>query len=193
MFIMLLCTGINANASPKKNIAAVPAKVQLEQLIKYLADKPEYQQVEGVNEFFNKIPRVRDRAVWGKNDYWATPNELMSLLKGDCEDLAIAKYFVLRKLGISEQKINLAYGKSFDSATGILEPHMVLIYYADNTNLVILDSLKTSLTSLVKRYDLVLEYSFNTEWLWRIQDGQKGQLVGRAENISKWNILLKRM
>ncbi|MDH5570782.1 MAG: transglutaminase-like cysteine peptidase [Gammaproteobacteria bacterium] len=146
-----------------------------------------------INQFFNQIPRERDLALWGIQDYWTTPDELMSLSKGDCEDLAIAKYFVLRQLGVSEQKINMAYGKSFDTETGILEPHMVLIYYSNKKNLLILDSLKTSLTRLDKRTDLMLEYSFNTESLWRIQDGHKGQLMGRADNIKRWSNLLKRM
>ncbi len=36
----------------------------------------------------------------GQKDYWATPEETLRGFKGDCEDIAIAKYFSLLRQGI---------------------------------------------------------------------------------------------
>jgi len=57
----------------------------------------EMRQLEVVNDFFNRqIPFVEDIVHWRQHDYWATPMETLTSNGGDCEDLAIAKYFTLK-------------------------------------------------------------------------------------------------
>lgn len=41
-------------------------------------------------------------------DYWQSGEETAALRKGDCEDYAILKYFVLRYLGVPEDKMYIA-------------------------------------------------------------------------------------
>ena len=69
-------------------------------------------QLERVNRFFNKVPFVSDLAHWGREDYWATPLELLVSNGGDCEDFSIAKYFTLRSIGVPAENLRLIYVKA---------------------------------------------------------------------------------
>lgn len=61
-----------------------------------------------VNRRVNGAIRYRsDRAIWGSNDYWATPAEIARKGAGDCEDFAITKYWLLRSMGVSEERMQL--------------------------------------------------------------------------------------
>jgi Predicted periplasmic protein len=51
-----------------------------------------------INGFFNNWPSKSDMAIYGKTEYWATPEEMMQKGAGDCEDYAISKYLALRYL-----------------------------------------------------------------------------------------------
>ncbi len=152
----------------------------------------EREQVARVNAFFNRIPRSHDSATWGRKDYWATPTELLQRRRGDCEDVAIAKYFTLRKLGVPDHRLRLAYGKIIDMQRGVIEPHMVLIYKPDNTPEQVLDSMDGSLRKLSERQNLVLEYTFNTDsvWLWQ---SDSPVLLGKASTLEPWRNLLERL
>jgi len=63
-------------------------------------------QLDGVNRFFNAVAYVEDSANYGKDDYWATPYEMMKR-GGDCEDYAIAKFMSLKRLGVSENSMRI--------------------------------------------------------------------------------------
>ncbi|MFX5464767.1 transglutaminase-like cysteine peptidase, partial [Acinetobacter baumannii] len=71
------------------------------------------------------IPYKSNEDVWGQRDYWATPIEFLTKNAGDCEDYAIAKYYTLSKMGISIDKLRLAYVK----AIRLQQAHMILTYY----------------------------------------------------------------
>lgn len=61
-----------------------------------------------VNRSVNGAMRYReDRAIWGSGDYWATPSEMALKGAGDCEDFAIAKYWLLRSLGIADDQLQM--------------------------------------------------------------------------------------
>ena len=77
-----------------------------------------------VNDALNKLPWIADQTHWKNADYWATPMETIATFGGDCEDIAIAKWMMLRHFGISARHLRLAYAKI--KKTG--ESHMVLIY-----------------------------------------------------------------
>ncbi len=152
----------------------------------------EREQVARVNTFFNRIPRSHDSATWGRKDYWATPTELLQRRRGDCEDVAIAKYFTLRRLGIGDERLRLAYGKIVDMRRGVIEPHMVLIYMPDASTQLILDSLNRDMAKMSARHDLVIEYIFNVDSVWRWQDSRP-VLLGRSDVIGPWHDLLLRL
>lgn len=48
-----------------------------------------------------------DSAVWGVGDYWATPAEMAAKGAGDCEDFAIAKYWLLRSIGVPDDRLQM--------------------------------------------------------------------------------------
>lgn len=61
-----------------------------------------------VNRTINGAITYRsDRAVWGVGDYWATPAEIAAKGAGDCEDYAIAKYWLLRSMGVPDDQLQL--------------------------------------------------------------------------------------
>lgn len=58
----------------------------------------------------NNYEGAYDIDVWGVDNYFATPNELESKGKGDCEDYAICKYYALRAAGFKASQINIWSG-----------------------------------------------------------------------------------
>jgi predicted transglutaminase-like cysteine proteinase len=61
-----------------------------------------------VNRKVNSAMRYReDSATWGRGDYWATPSEMAVKGAGDCEDFAIAKYWLLRSLGVADSQLQM--------------------------------------------------------------------------------------
>ncbi|MBK1796068.1 transglutaminase-like cysteine peptidase [Devosia sp. WQ 349] len=65
-------------------------------------------QLDLVNRAVNDAMRYRDdQAVWGLRDHWATPSEMALKGSGDCEDFAIAKYWLLRSLGVADENLQM--------------------------------------------------------------------------------------
>lgn len=54
----------------------------------------------------NRVPFRTDKARWGVEDYWASPEEFLRG-GGDCEDYALAKMAMLRSLGWPEADLEL--------------------------------------------------------------------------------------
>ena len=59
-----------------------------------------------INRFINKWQHSTDDAIYGKEDYWATPLEFITN-GGDSEDFAIMKYISLRELGFSALQMRI--------------------------------------------------------------------------------------
>lgn len=153
--------------------------VALERLIKSLENESVEKKLEKVNEFFNNVPYSRDIKTYGVTDYWATPFEFLARDRGDCEDYVIAKYFVLKRLGIPSSKMYLTYVrvKGYDDA------HMVLTYFpTPRSEPYVLDNMRRILMPASKRTDLTPVFNFNPEVL---QDGKK------TTAHRKWDRLLK--
>ncbi len=111
-----------------------------------------------VNSFFNKTEFKSDISHWGKEDYWASPVELLSTNGGDCEDYTIAKYFTLKAMGVPAENLRITYVK----AVRLNQAHMVLAYYEKpNAEPLILDNMINEILPASKRTDLVPVYSFN--------------------------------
>ena len=61
-----------------------------------------------VNRSVNGAMTYReDATLWGVGDYWATPSEIARKGAGDCEDFAIAKFWLLRSLGVPAEQLQL--------------------------------------------------------------------------------------
>ncbi|ART81671.1 sulfate adenylyltransferase [Oceanisphaera profunda] len=144
----------------------------------------ERELLSRVNIFFNRLRFIDDIALWGKQDYWATPLEFLGVGGGDCEDFSVAKYVTLRELGIADEKLRLVYVK----ALTLNQFHMVVAYYPYPQAVpLILDNLEGSLRLASERHDLAPIYSFNGQHLWLMQEKGKGQLAGQSSRLSLWN------
>lgn len=148
-------------------------------------------QLQMVNDFFNKIPYKTDMIHWGKKDYWATPIEFMGTNAGDCEDYAIAKYFSLIKLGIPDSKLRITYVSYSKTNSNYDQAHMVLSYYHQaGGEPVILDNINKTLQPGSKRTDLKPVYSFNATGLWQAKT--KGETRAGDNNLKSWVDLMNR-
>lgn len=153
--------------------------VALDNLIQELEHKSDMEKLEKVNDFFNNVPYSKDISTYGVTDYWATPFEFLAKDKGDCEDYVIAKYFILKRLGIESSKMFLTYVrvKNYGDA------HMVLTYFPSmKSEPFVLDNIRRILQPASKRTDLTPVFNFNPEVL---QDGQK------TTAHRKWDTLLQ--
>jgi predicted transglutaminase-like cysteine proteinase len=59
-----------------------------------------------------------DEATYGKSEYWATPIETIAKGQGDCEDLAILKYYALKYLDVPDSKLYITVVNTADDIPG---------------------------------------------------------------------------
>jgi len=162
----------------------------LNKLIEKLRGKQVKDQLTEVNQHFNQYRYKDDSTQWGVNDYWQTPAEFVGTNNGDCEDYVIAKYFVLRFLGVAEHKLYLTYVK----AKGIDVAHMVLSYFeTPKSTPLVLDNYNTQMLPADQRKDLLPVYSFNAKSLFLTNPsaGLGKKLPTDKIKNSKWTALLK--
>ncbi len=140
--------------------------------------------IPAINAFFNKLPYVEDIIHWKQDDYWATPGEFLASNGGDCEDYSIAKFFMLKELGIPSERLRITYVTS----SRLRQPHMVLAYYrTPDAEPLILDNLENRILPASQRRDLTPVYSFNDDEAWVAQRGS----VGNPTQIRRWRALLE--
>jgi predicted transglutaminase-like cysteine proteinase len=146
----------------------------------------ERELLDEVNRVLNRIAFVDDAVHWGEEDYWATPAESVASNGADCEDYTIAKYFLLKELGVPIARLRLTYVKSVK----LNQAHMVLAYYAkpDGEPLV-LDNLEDQVRPASQRPDLIPVYSFNDEEVWVEMRGRSGS----PQQIRNWSALIARL
>ena len=161
-----------------------------QRLLEQQAGAEELEQLKAVNRFFNLRLRFReDRELWRVQDYWATPVEALLRGAGDCEDYAIAKYIILRQLGVASDKLRITYVK----ALRLNQAQMVLTYYAHPlAEPLVLDNLIDASEPASRRPDLQPVYAFNAEGVW-VPGAGGGRQVGNSKQLSRWQDLLKKM
>ena len=139
-----------------------------------------------VNRTLNRIRFVDDLVHWKEPDYWATPAESVGSNGADCEDFSIAKYFLLKELGVPIARLRMTYVK----AIRLNQAHMVLAYYArPDAEPLVLDNLEDTVRPASQRSDLVPVYSFNDEEVWIETRGASGS----PRQIRNWGLLLERL
>ena len=163
---------------------------------KLIADnskKSEADKLKLANDFFNLIPFVSDIEHWGKQDYWATPVEMLASNGGDCEDYAIGKYFTLLALGFNMDKLRITYVKATNRPPAD-QAHMVLTYFSKPDAMpLVLDNLDGEIKPANERNDLVPVYSFNGDGLWLAKERSSGRATGSSSRISLWTEMNARM
>ncbi len=153
-------------------------------------NKTAEEQLAIVNTFFNQVRFISDQEHWQKEDYWATPIEMLVTNGGDCEDYSIAKYFMLRELGVADEKLKITYVKAIQ----LNQAHMILAYYPyPGAEPLVLDNLINEILPASQRHDLVPVYSFNGEGLWLSKlSSQEGKRIGNANKLDNWKDLMTR-
>lgn len=96
-------------------------------------------KIDRVNRYVNRVRYVEDRANWRRADYWATPSEFFSR-GGDCEDYVLAKYFLLKELGIPPSKMQIV----------VMRDHAVLVVEGSKGSTV-LDNQRSKTYPLTRR------------------------------------------
>lgn len=188
----LLCLGSatsgagNATSALAEAIAANRLQAW-EQLFEQTPSESDAQRLERINRFVNgSVLFGEDSDIWGQNDYWASPQETLMRGRGDCEDIAIAKYFALLRLGMNDDKLRLTFVKDLNSRRA----HMVLAYYPDEgAEPLILDNLRPQILPASQRPDLLPVYAFNNQGIFldrglQKKSSQSPQLLSRWQDVS---------
>jgi predicted transglutaminase-like cysteine proteinase len=195
---LLLATGGHAwdrdrmtAAAQRTGPRALAAAKALQTLLAEAPAGDEPALLAAVNEFFNRrVLFVDDAAVWGQDDYWASPLETLEKGRGDCEDYAIAKYFSLLAAGVPVNKLRLVYVRAqVGGPGGVVQAHMVLAWYAQpGAEPLILDNLIGEVRPASRRPDLTPVFSFNSDGLWQ---GASGAAAGDpTARLSRWREVL---
>lgn len=111
--------------------------------------------LRAVNSFWNGFRYVEDSRNWGKPDYWACPAEFLRK-SGDCEDYAIVKYFTLKELGISVDRMRIVVLK--DTIRNLA--HAVLVVFIGEEGFV-LDNLSNAVLSHSRLSNYSPQFSVN--------------------------------
>lgn len=114
--------------------------------------------LEKANALVNRARYVPDPRNWKVPDYWATPQELLAH-GGDCEDYAIAKYLLLREIGVDATRMHVAVGMG----------HAFLLVMTD-AGIVVLDNQNRHVRPLQPRDLETIVYTMN-EVGWSVNVG----------------------
>ena len=149
-------------------------------------DTPVMEKIRLTNSTLNNIPWIADPEIWKREDYWATPFETLATFGGDCEDIAIAKYAMLRMLGIPDDSLGFAYVETREK-----ERHMVLIFKENEASPVyVLDNQVPDVLTGPERRDLTAIFIFqNNGRLYVIGDDGKKRFVKKemeGRKFGKW-------
>ncbi|MFA5593099.1 MAG: transglutaminase-like cysteine peptidase [Micavibrio sp.] len=144
--------------------------------IEFLRGLPMGTMVSSVNEIVNKVPYRNDRAIYGVNDYWATPMEFLQN-GGDCEDYAITKYVALRALGVPEERMRILILQDLQKNI----PHAVLVVYTENGAMVLDNQIK-SVTNVerIAHYKPIFSINRTAWWLHTKPSGTSVTTVASA-------------
>lgn len=157
---------------------------------------PEKDKLRKINDFVNRrVGFEDDLSIWNLSDYWATPLETIGQGRGDCEDIAIIKYYSLKDAGVPLTKLRLVYVKArLDGPAGpYQQAHMVLAYYATpNAEPLVLDNLNAEIRPASQRKDLQPVFSFNSEAIWSGAAGNAVRGAVGTGQLSRWQDLLQR-
>ena len=144
--------------------------------------------LQDVNYAINRhIRGITDQEHWGVVDYWATPAESIGSAGGDCEDYSLAKYYLLKELGVPIARLRITYVRILNQGGAA---HMVLAYYASpDAEPLILDNIDAYVRTGSDRRDLDPVYGFNDDEVQLVKTGQRG----KPAQIRAWLELQERL
>jgi len=133
---------------------------QLEKLETRLKNKKltDFQKISLINNYYNKFKYISDKKLWNKRDYWVSPSEFNIIRYGDCDDFALAKYYMLKKMDIGvTQDIYYVYTKK-------KQAHAITLVKLNNGITYVLDNLRGKIKPLSETYyrkKLIFSYNQN--------------------------------
>lgn len=131
----------------------------LKQFLNSLPNNELQKNLELVNFYYNQITSEYDKIDKNNSDQWETLVDFILKGEGDCEEYAISKYITLKTTNISKDKLFLMIVKEKTRPIG--ELHMVMVYYDESMNPLVLDNLSSKILPLSKRVDLIPILIFN--------------------------------
>lgn len=142
------------------SLASPCAPPEWTDLVERLRGLPLRRQLEAVNDAINAHPYVSAVQNWGDPAHWETPFEFMRK-NGQCQDYAIAKFLLLRELGVPNDRMRLVVlrdvRRQFD--------HAVLVVSVDGQEL-LLDNLIDGIVPASAAADYRAYYSINETGWW---------------------------
>ncbi len=148
-----------------------------------------------VNRRLNQLKQRSDIDTWGHQDYWATPDDLLRRGAGDCEDLAIAKFFALLQLGVPEDRLWLARGVRLNPWNSRLQSHLVTVYEDRDGTPWVLDNLSPEPYRLDAQQRFIADLGFDLRSWWKVggTKGARSKPGGPSDEVRKWQELRMRM
>ena len=139
----------------RARFATEAASPKWQSLVDGLDRLPIDRQLEFANRAINLAHHGRDIDIWGRDDYWATPAELLAR-GGDCEDFATAKFMLLKDAGVSPSRMLVVVLR----ATLARASHAVLVVHTADGPMV-LDSLKSKIYAFTPRMAARMAFAVN--------------------------------
>jgi predicted transglutaminase-like cysteine proteinase len=118
-------------------------------------------QLDSVNRYINRHSYVSDSQLWDRDDYWADTSEFFEV-GGDCEDFAIAKYAMLRALGVPAEAMQIIVGRN--QITGEIHAWLAVRTTAGT---IFLDNQDSRLVPAIRATHLLVQVAVNEHGLWR--------------------------
>lgn len=132
------------------------------QAIRSVQGQSRITQLQTINKWVNaRISYVDDIRQHGVADYWSTASETLANGRGDCEDYAIVKHSLLRRMGIPESEMFLVIARDLVRRAD----HAVLAVRVDD-GLLILDSQTDHIIDArdIRDYRPIMSYAGGKSW-----------------------------
>jgi len=145
----------------------------IEEIILGLKDASLYEKLFTIDQLINRIHFMPDSKQWHKENYWATPLEVIGTNYGDTEDIALLKYVLLLKVGISSKDIQLIQKEiPFERKHKQYKENISLFYFT-------------------KKYvPLVLDYHFRGGEIYKYKEQFKFTYITKSPN-KVWDIIFQ--
>jgi predicted transglutaminase-like cysteine proteinase len=213
LFAILMALGLVASAAAQQrqvpiNVSHVAAREagqashQWSQFVAYVNGLPPGHRAGHVNLVVNGLRYQSDLQATGEEDHWDTPLEFLGRGAGDCEDFAIAKYFLLLESGVAPELVKLAFvfytgdAKAIDSkATRPKRTHVVVLLsdHVGDRQPLVLDALP-HVVPLSEREDLHLVFDFGADGNYASAVSEQVASTRSIERmLTQWNGVLERM
>jgi predicted transglutaminase-like cysteine proteinase len=124
-------------------------------------------KINRVNKWVNRFPYAQDVFVYGVTDYWANIDTFLTKGMGDCDDFALAKYYILSRLGVKDLRVEIV------NKIGMANTHMICVAEG-----LVLDDPQQNLLSECLPYD-------RTNYL-KVQTFDARGCIADGINMAKW-------